>query len=161
MVFFSLDRNSTSSPSPNSNSEYVSSWIKKLDDSPVPAEIGSFLTPSRQTQCKSATSPKPLQSNPNLCTRSEPLFPHTKQILGKRKGYAMDDQEQPTHQEPLRCSGRPRSPTKKLWTTWHHLSSQISVYSPQHLIFLFEPSHLSNQTNHHENQSKLCTLKAE
>lgn len=106
MVFFSLDRYSTSSPSPTSKLKFISSWISKLDDSPDQAE-----TPSRQTQCKSPTSPNPLQSNPNLCTRS---FPHTKQVLGKRKGCAMADREQPTHQEPPRRSGRPKSPTKKV-----------------------------------------------
>lgn len=135
MIFFSLDRSTALSPSPISRARFIASWINELDDSPIPVEIDPLpLTSSRQAQssfkqiqlsskhtrppfkqiqCKSATSPKPLQSNPNLCTRSA-LFPRTKKALGKRKFTIMNKQEQLVDQGSPRRSGRPKSPTKKI-----------------------------------------------
>lgn len=135
MVFFSLDRYSTSSPSPTSKSKFISSWISELDDNPDQAKIDSLpLTPSKQTHRKSVTSPKPLQTNPNLCTRSVPSFPYTKHVLGKRKNYAMDPQEQSAHQESPRRSGRTKSPSKKVLDNVAASSSIASVTAKQPVL---------------------------
>lgn len=137
MVFFSLERYSTSSPSPTSKAKSILSWISELDDNPGSIEVdSSSLIPSAQS--KSIFSPKPLQSNPNLCTRFAPSFPPTKQVLGKRKSYAMDPPEQSGHQDSPRRTGRTRSPTKKVLDNVAAMSSS-SAMDNTNLVFAQPP----------------------